>query len=327
MGWLVQAEAPPGALFQKFKSMILAGQASPPDIAFYFAHWLTDLAGAEPCPQEGCEKFVLKFPLRVLGSFLQSFPFVRLLSAKSEAQAYEQYLSWRWESHAPSLGAVPYAKGSVASLRLVVMAQGNSQRVLDAIAALPQRDLDVLQDELAHTGCKGQSYSRDVPIDEVGPAFLVYYAPALLQKSVEEDAEGALAVFAEVLRQARKLWPLEEKLCGETVTLRIDALKELKPNDIKKVASGNFWVIQRTSNIDAVVKQISLDDSGQEQFDQSVQRILAFGRHDMNDVELIIESSMPMSTYNLQANSSDKVGRRKNSVIKDLGMSVEVCSC
>merc|ERR1740121_1729580 len=42
MGWLVQAEAPPGALFRKFKSMIMSGSASPCDIAFYFTHWLTD---------------------------------------------------------------------------------------------------------------------------------------------------------------------------------------------------------------------------------------------------------------------------------------------
>ncbi|CAK0871299.1 unnamed protein product, partial [Prorocentrum cordatum] len=65
MGWLVQAEAPPGALFQKFKDMIMSGQVSGCDVAFYFVHWLTDLAGAEPCPQEGCEKFVLKFPQKV----------------------------------------------------------------------------------------------------------------------------------------------------------------------------------------------------------------------------------------------------------------------
>merc|ERR1719487_1431081 len=97
MGWLVQAEAPPGALFKKFKSVTMSGKASEADIAFYFVHWLTDLAGAEPFPLEGCEKFVLKFPLKVLTSFLMSFPIVRQLSEKSETEVLEDYLVWRWE--------------------------------------------------------------------------------------------------------------------------------------------------------------------------------------------------------------------------------------
>ena len=46
-GWLVQAEAPPGILFSQFKKLIDSGNVVSADIAFYFAHWLTDLAGAE----------------------------------------------------------------------------------------------------------------------------------------------------------------------------------------------------------------------------------------------------------------------------------------
>lgn len=38
------------------------------DVALYFVHWLTDLAGAEPTPLAGCEKFSVKFPLPVLNS-------------------------------------------------------------------------------------------------------------------------------------------------------------------------------------------------------------------------------------------------------------------
>ena len=67
-GWLVQAEAPPKALFGQFKAVIKSGGAADCDIAFYFVHWLTDLAGAIPSPLEGSEKFVLKFPHPVLGS-------------------------------------------------------------------------------------------------------------------------------------------------------------------------------------------------------------------------------------------------------------------
>ena len=57
-----QAEAPPIALFGTFKEVIATGGAAHADIAFYFVHWLTDLAGAEPSPLAGSEKFVLKFP-------------------------------------------------------------------------------------------------------------------------------------------------------------------------------------------------------------------------------------------------------------------------
>merc|ERR1719253_470189 len=94
MGWLVQAEAPPGALFSKFREVIRSGEARPDDIAFYFTHWLTDLAGAEPCPQEGCEKFVLKFPMKVLASFLNSFSIVQQLSERSQTAVLEDYLEW-----------------------------------------------------------------------------------------------------------------------------------------------------------------------------------------------------------------------------------------
>ena len=52
-GHLVQAEAPPGALFSHLKDLIHAGGASASDVAFYLVHWLTDLAGAQPSPLRG----------------------------------------------------------------------------------------------------------------------------------------------------------------------------------------------------------------------------------------------------------------------------------
>ena len=52
-GWLVQAEAPPGALLTKFKQLLEGGGMSAADVAFYFVHWLTDLAGAEGTPLAG----------------------------------------------------------------------------------------------------------------------------------------------------------------------------------------------------------------------------------------------------------------------------------
>lgn len=64
----------------------------PQDIAFYFTHWLTDLAGAEPTPLHGCEKFVLKFPHAVLISFVRSFGVLDKLAVQSETEVTENYL-------------------------------------------------------------------------------------------------------------------------------------------------------------------------------------------------------------------------------------------
>ena len=50
------------------------------NIAFYFVHWLTDLAGAEPTPLQGLEKFVLKFPTPVLLSLVSSMALVQRLA-------------------------------------------------------------------------------------------------------------------------------------------------------------------------------------------------------------------------------------------------------
>jgi len=162
MGWLVQAEAPPGALFSAFKKVVKSGQAKPEDIAFYFVHWFADLAGAEPHPMEGCEKFVLKFPQKVLKQFLDSLSIVQTLGTdQSETDVYEKYLAWRWGCHSPKLGPVPTGEGAVALMRLVIMAQGDSQEVIDRFHQLPAEDKTVLAQELAITGCKGQRYLTD----------------------------------------------------------------------------------------------------------------------------------------------------------------------
>merc|ERR1712050_236109 len=104
-------------------------------MGFYFVHWFADLAGAEPYPLQGCEKFVLKFPQKVLGNFVDSFPVVWTLGeAKTETQVLEDYLIWRWEKHEPSLGPPPTGKGSIAKMRLTLMAQADSQELLRQFA-------------------------------------------------------------------------------------------------------------------------------------------------------------------------------------------------
>lgn len=278
MGWLVQAEAPPGALFQKFKSVIMSGHTRECDVAFYFVHWLTDLAGAEPCPLEGCEKFVLKFPLKVLTSFLNSFSFVNQLSDKLETEVLEEYLLWRWEStEAARCGPAPAGPGSVARLRLVVMAQGDSPEILNAYQGLPARDADVLNTELALTGCQDQQFQREGnQWNAGGPAILVYYGPALLQKAGATDPAGALAVLAEIFRQARFLFPLQAERAGETIIVRIDALKELQVSAIhqKGLPPGEVWVLQKSSSRDAQVHRVNLMQQPKDGFSWKSSRVL-----------------------------------------------------
>lgn len=276
MGWLVQGEAPPGALFQKFRSVILTGKANEQDIAFYFVHWLTDLAGAEPYPQEGCEKFVLKFPLRVLTAFLSSFSIVRNLSYLSETEVFEDYLEWRWRSHEEeTLGPPHIGAGSIARLRIVVMAQGDSKALLRAYNELPQRDLDVLESELALTGCAEQQFSREPKHQRIGPAILVYYSPALLQKAGAVDPKGALIVLAEVFRQARFIFPSNPDQLNETVNVRIDALKELHVSAIhQRTAPAEVWVLQKSSRLDAQVYRINLMQQAKEGFSWKSSRVL-----------------------------------------------------
>eukprot|EP00931_Biecheleriopsis_adriatica_P058631 TRINITY_DN34953_c0_g1_i2.p1 TRINITY_DN34953_c0_g1~~TRINITY_DN34953_c0_g1_i2.p1 ORF type:complete len:1188 (+),score=246.71 TRINITY_DN34953_c0_g1_i2:166-3729(+) len=261
MGWLVQAEAPPGALFTKFKECMLTGGADARDVAFYFCHWLTDLAGAEPYPQEGCEKFVLKFPRKVLSSFLNSFSIVRQLASKTETRVVEEYLVWRWQSHQPPLGEVPRGRGSVAALRLVVMAQGDSQSVLSALKLLSEEDRQVLFTELAVTGCKDQSFDIEELAGSpttMGPAILIYYAPALMQKAGASDPRATLRILVEIFRQARSLWPFSVQAARESVTVRIDVLKELEVRMIQALEAGEVWALEKTNRRDAEVKKLNL---------------------------------------------------------------------
>ena len=51
---------------------------------------LTDLAGAETTPLGGCEKFVIKFPMAVLNSFLRSFEFVQKIADQTETEVNEE---------------------------------------------------------------------------------------------------------------------------------------------------------------------------------------------------------------------------------------------
>jgi len=255
----VQAEAPPGALFRKFKRVIESGQASPQDLAFYFTHWFTDLAGAEPFPTEGCEKFVLKFPKHVLNQFLLSFSIVQNISVPgaTEARVYEDYLQWRWDSHRPALGPAPTGRGSIAKMRLVVMAQGDSEAVVRAFDALPEEDREVLSTEMSTVDIWKQGWSREKSVYG-GPAILVYYAPALMQKAGKQDPRGALLVLADVFRQARSLWPRSEACGSWWVSVRVDQLKELTVREIRESNPSKAWALARLTSREGAVQRTSL---------------------------------------------------------------------
>eukprot|EP00928_Gymnodinium_smaydae_P032460 TRINITY_DN23502_c0_g2_i1.p1 TRINITY_DN23502_c0_g2~~TRINITY_DN23502_c0_g2_i1.p1 ORF type:complete len:1241 (-),score=183.64 TRINITY_DN23502_c0_g2_i1:149-3871(-) len=255
MGWLVQGEAPPGALFRSFRKVIQEGQAAGCDVSFYFTYWFCDLAGAEPYPLEGCNKFVLKFPQHVLTRFLESFGVVHTLSDKTETEVLEEYYRYRWKRAQPSLGAPPDCSGSVARMRLVLSAQGDSARILQEFSNLPAAMQLQLASEMALTGISNQTFTRDAAAKGgVGPAILVYYAPALLQKAGKNDPFSTLRILAEIYRCARVLWPLSSKDADKHVTVRIDTIKDLEAGSILEPEFGFTWIMHTTSSKDAAIK-------------------------------------------------------------------------
>ena len=274
-GWLVQAEAPPKALFGTFKSVIAAGGAAAADVAFYFVHWLTDLAGAEPTPWEGSEKFVLKFPHAVLGSFIKSFSVVNELAHRSETEVFESYLESAWASLPAPLGSTntPTGEDAIALMRLVVQAQtAEKQRaVVEAFRRLHDDDRRILAEEMARTGATDQEYARSKARKKGGPAILVYYSPAFVRSLSPRDADEALRLLAEVYRRSRILWPLmpasengsdgsSSSSSSSTVMVRIDQIKELRLDEVQNVyGCGESWLLAKKNDLEAVVERHPLD--------------------------------------------------------------------
>jgi len=265
-GWLVQAEAPPGAIFTKFREAIAKDRrlhAGARDVALYFVHWLTDLAGAEPTPLGGCEKFVIKFPLHVLNSFLQSFKLIEGITSSTETQVMERYLKYRWTDHVPSLKEPPEGPHAIAAMRLLCMAQANGRTVVDAFnLELPQEDKEVLSVEMARTGCAGQSFSPTLVPKEIlskpaGPAFVIYYGPAFLQALGSDSAVLRLRILAEIYRCSRELWPESAGAVATSVHVRIDTIKGLKVAEILDVSRGELWLVTKHNESEAFVERAS----------------------------------------------------------------------
>jgi len=265
-GWFVQAEAPPGAIFTKFREALIRdhkSQIGQQDVALYFVHWLTDLAGAEPTPLAGCEKFVTKFPLPVLNSFLRSFEFVEKIADKTETEVMEEYLQMRWTEHTPPMGAVPFGDSAVAKMRLLCMAQMNAPAVLRDFNDLSEEDREVLSLEMGRTGCVGQSFSASlVPKDASerleGPAFLVYYGPAFLQNLGNDVPVKRLSVLAEIYRCAREIWPSSVAKAAVNVIIRIDMIKSLSVGDMQEAnMQGDVWCLVKHNESEAFVERSS----------------------------------------------------------------------
>lgn len=219
-GWLVQAEAPPQALFSTFKKLIGSGGATDEDVSFYFVHWLTDLAGAVPKPLSGSEQFVLKFPDYVLAAFLRSFSYVWSLATRTETEVMEDYLVSSWVHGRPDC-PVPTSEDAIAIMRLSLQAQRFGRTAVKAFHNLDDRDKLVLTVEMNKTGIVNQAYSTDpcahldsglddAWLGQQVPAILVYYGPAMLQNNIGLDESVTLRALAEVYRAARSIWPLEE---------------------------------------------------------------------------------------------------------------------
>jgi len=227
-GWFVQAEAPPGHMLAGLRRCMSA--ALPGDLAFYFFHWLTDLSGAEGTPKGGAEKLVVKFPEPVLAAFLWSIPYLQHLHGQTETKVTESYLTARWERTFPDV-TLPSGFTSVALLRLAVMAQNEGHYVIQAFKSLTNDMQNILAEELALTGVAGQSYDR-CPVYG-GPAILVYYGPALLQRcNGRNEMIQGLQILTAVFIAGRRLWP--RRLDAQKATVIVD-VGRLRSHDVKGI--------------------------------------------------------------------------------------------
>lgn len=219
-------------------------------------HWLTDLAGAEPTPLRGSEKFVIKFPHPVLHSFISSFSVVGSLVEKTETQVFEAYLLSKWKEVQSTLGQLPSGPHAIALMRLIAQVQHLplQQRLVSAWPGMEADDAAVLCFEMSLTGAPGQSYERHKS-QQGGPSFLVYYSPAFMRTATRHDAAAGLRMLAEIYRQARSLWPFSPSDSGVNVTIRIDQIKDHTPEHITDGYQwGEGWVLDRRNLREAVVE-------------------------------------------------------------------------
>lgn len=206
---------------------------------------------------------MLRFPHAVLQAFLRSFPLVNKLAHQSETEVFEEYLRMRWMEGCPLPDKTPpTGEEGIAQLRLLCQAQGNASHVLKAFHKLGDEDKKLLSLEMCRTGCAGQQYMAAPQSEAAGPAILMYYGPALMQKKVssERDVICALKSMCEVYRKARALWPASAARQNENVTVRIDTIKGLKPDQvIEAMGQGEVFLLVKHNDREAFIERHPLD--------------------------------------------------------------------
>merc|ERR1711988_1271688 len=138
---------------------------------------------------------------------------------------------------------LPSGSSALALLRLAAMTQG-SKITATAFRKMKKDDQALLALEMARTGCVGQRYSTNQEEVEMGPAILVYYGPALLQRYMgdADNMSVAVASLCEIYRAGRKLWPARAEDAGKTVTLEISQVKATKIEDLSlPVETREVW--------------------------------------------------------------------------------------
>jgi len=222
-GWMVQTEAPPKALFADLKTFIeeMPVQDREESLLFYFFHWFTDLAGAGlkagVHPLRGCEKFILEFPTVVLLKFFDAMSHVQNLAGKSETAVYFEYLqstsAWQFvtDELTKADGGGLEQNEAIALTRLILMSQNFNQTTKDAFTQLDPTDRTTLVKELSLTGNLSDPFQAPYnPSGISGPAFTVYYGPALLQnwkpksKYAGQPLKPGMQLLAQIFAKARE---------------------------------------------------------------------------------------------------------------------------
>merc|ERR1719491_152679 len=98
---------------------------------------------------------------------------------------------------------------------------------------------------MALTGCQDQNFASRPCVG--GPAFLIYYGPALLQRcrGVEEMSMG-LQILAAIFAAGRALWPRSLEEQGSTVVINVG---QLRTHDVRGIITGvpstqrSVWVM------------------------------------------------------------------------------------
>ena len=316
-GWLVQAEAPPAALFSRFKHALLREGGMGADISLYFVHWIAELGATRARPLRGSETFVFRFPQHVLERFIFSFQYVGDLATQTETRVNERYLEARWEQDCSPFGlGREGGAGGVALMRLSVHMQQNAERLalVRAFRRAPADVVAMLAREMSLTGLAEQVYAGCDAAEPQRPAIVVMYAPQFLRNMARrDDALEGLCILAEVYRVMRTLWPRDGGGPPDgTVTARIEQLRDMTTEQIMGVYTGNLlygqgWFMSRRGQSESMVERLSLNEKRAEGA-----MLLAFWRlKNLGGEAAAALGPLPPPPSSLEESAVDKLGDKK----------------